>query len=131
MTPANISPAHPTGSWVAVWVFMGQCSKQHYKASPPLCPFLFLDTDGKDQQEGLALWVPRILTLSQIKPNTDCSDGCSLDSSYGAGLATSVSLPESFRLAQALFSRLFSTDCFDFCDYVMVMCSQCTNMFTT
>lgn len=35
-----------------------------------LCPFPFLDTEGKDQQEGSDLWVPRKLTASQISDHS-------------------------------------------------------------
>lgn len=84
-------------------VFKDQCGKWHYKVSLPLYPFLFLDTEGKDQQEGWDLWVPRKLTTSQTvitQAHPDYCEGCSLDSICGAGLATTVSFPESFWLAQ-------------------------------
>lgn len=90
-------PAHPAGSlssWLAMCVFKDQCSKWHYKASLPLYPFLLLDTEGKDQQGGLDLWVPRKLTPSQVtQAHSGCSEGCSLDFSYGAGLPDECELP--------------------------------------
>jgi len=60
------SPPSSLSSWLALCVFKDRCGEWHYKVSLPLYPFLFLDTEGKDQQGGLDLWVPRKLPPSQI-----------------------------------------------------------------
>lgn len=97
----------------------------------PSVPFPFLDIDGEKKR--LDLWVPRTLTLSQISDHSSPMQTVLRDVHLTPAVGQAwQQVGASLRaFAQPLFSRLFSTDCFDFCDYVMVMCSQCTDMFTT
>lgn len=64
----------------------------------PSVPFPFLDIDGEKKKVRSLGTKDTNTCLNQwsLKPNADCSEGCSLDSTCGAGLATSGSLPESF-----------------------------------
>ena len=127
----------PTLSFRLV-LFLYGCSKvtavnSIIKHHLPSVPFPFLDIDGKNKKTSLDLWVPRTLTLSQISDHSSPMQTVLRDVHWtlAVGQAWQQVWASLRAFAQPLFSRLFSTDCFDFCDYVMVMCSQCTDMFTT
>lgn len=100
----------------------------------PSFPFSSWTLREKTNKGGWDLWVPRKLTLSQI---SDHPSPPRLLWGMFAGLqlwgrpGNERELPWEHLVGSAFCSLDSSTDCFDFCGYVIVMCSQGTNMFTT
>lgn len=129
------SPPSSLSSWLALCVFKDQCGEWHYKVSLPFYPFLFLDTEGKDPTRRVRRLGTKETTTfpNQWSPKRTQTLVRNVRWTPAMGQAWQrvwASL-RAFSWLSSLFSRLLSTDCFYFCGYVIVMCSQGTSMFTT